>query len=407
VLLIQGISWLIPSVSQAAAFPDGFARGITGGGNATFVKPTTIADLRNAMCEAYDKQGNCTDDTPRVIRIDHTFDFRGTVMLHGIATTTESGCMANICPRGGGQWALNGANNFCHAKPAVRVSYDNAGLERLKVGSNKTLIGLGLHAGIQGMGLFIGGGVHNVIVRNLTLSDINPQVVWGGDALTIDKAEGVWIDHNTFARIGRQMIVTGWGSASHVTISNNEFDGRTPYSATCDGHHYWVWLFLGHNDTLTVARNYIHDTSGRAPHAGGMGNADIVAQLVNNVFINLTYQGAMMSRTASSHLLAEGNYFERVSHPLFNDVQQPGTAFALFDPTSPSANKACSNYLGRDCVSNLQTLSRDDYRPQDIPVLETLRHYRQYLVSPMPAEVAKRQVPREAGAGHPDLAQPQ
>jgi len=202
------------------------------------------------------------------------------------------------------------------------------------------------------------------------------------------------------------MIVTGWGSASHVTISNNEFDGRTPYSATCDGHHYWVWLFLGHHDTLTVARNYIHDTSGRAPHSGGMGNADVVAQLVNNVFVNLTYQGAMMSRTGSSHLLAEGNYFEGVSHPLFNDVQQPGTAFALFDPTSRSANKACSNYLGRDCVNNLQTLSGDDYRPQDIPVLETFRNYRQYLVSPMPAEVAKRQVPREAGAGRPELVPP-
>ena len=182
----------------------GFARGISGGGNAALVNPTTLADLRNALCATYDKQGNCTDDTYRVIRIDHTFDFRGTVMQHGKATTTETGCMANICPRGGGQWALNGANNFCHEKPAVRVSYDNAGLQRLRVGSNKTLIGLGPHAGIQGMGLFIGGGVHNVIVRNLTLSDINPQVVWGGDALTIDNAEGVWIDHNTFARIGAE-----------------------------------------------------------------------------------------------------------------------------------------------------------------------------------------------------------
>ena len=64
------------------------------------------------------------------------------------------------------------------------VTYDNAGLKPLKVGSNKTLIGLGDKAGIQGAGLFIGDGAHNVIVRNLTLSDINPRVVWGGDALT-------------------------------------------------------------------------------------------------------------------------------------------------------------------------------------------------------------------------------
>ncbi|HIE9049242.1 pectate lyase [Rouxiella badensis] len=405
-LLLQALSWLTPAVSHATDVPDGFAKGVTGGGSAASVKPTTTDELKSALCAAYDKQGNCTDDSPRVIVLDRTFDFRGTVVLHGKATTTELGCMAHVCPRGGGQWALNGANQFCHAKAPLSVTYDNAGLQRLKVGSNKTLIGLGSHAGVQGMGLYIGGGVHNVIVRNLTLSDINPHVVWGGDALTIDNAKGVWIDHNTFVRIGRQMIVTGWGSASHVTISDNEFDGRTPYSSTCDGHHYWVWLFLGHHDTLTVARNYVHDTSGRAPHAGGMGNADVVAQLVNNVFVNLTYQGAIMSRTPSSYLLAEGNYFEKVSHPLFNDVQQPGVAFALFDPVSHSSDKACLSNLGRDCVTNLQTRSGDDYRPEDISVLQAFRYSRQYLVSPMLANVARIHVPRKAGAGHADLAHP-
>ncbi len=145
------------------------------------------------------------------------------------------------------------------------MTYDRAGLQRLKIGSNKMLLGVGAHAGIQGMGLFIGGGACNVIVLNLTLSDIDPRVVWGGNALTLDDADGVWVDHDTFARVGRQMIVTGWGSATHVTISNSEFDGRTPYSATRDGHHYWVWLFLGHHDTLTLVRNFVHDTSGRAP----------------------------------------------------------------------------------------------------------------------------------------------
>ena len=391
---------LIPQLSQAANHPKGFAKGVTGGGEAAAVHPATPTELKNALCARFDTRGNCTDDTPRVIALDHTFDFRGSVVSDGSAQVTEAGCMANACAHGGGQWAIDGANHFCQSKPPTTVTYDKAGLQRLKIGSNKTLLGVSARAGIQGMGLFIGSGAHNVIVRNLTLSDINPRVVWGGDALTLDDADGVWIDHDTFARIGRQMIVTGWGSATHVTISNNEFDGRTPYSATCDGHHYWVWLFLGHHDTLTLLKNYVHDTSGRAPHAGGMGNAEIRAQLVNNVFAHLTYQGAIMSRTVSSHLLVEGNDFEDVSHPLFNDTRQPGTAFALFAPIPQSANDTCQSALGRPCVANQQHLSGDDYRPQDAPVLAAFKEYRQYLIAPQPAETARIEVPSNAGAGH-------
>jgi len=252
VLLLSGAQCL-----RAADIPDGFAKGVTGGGSAAAVHPSTLDELRSALCSSHDSHGVCTDDTPRVIVLDRTFDFRTSVIANGNTTTTEPGCVVKPCPQGGEQLALNGANNFCQSRPPVMVTYDNAGLKPLKVGSNKTLIGLGDKAGIQGAGLFIGDGAHNVIVRNLTLSDINPRVVWGGDALTLNKADGVWIDHNTFARIGRQMIVTGWGSASHITISSNEFDGRTPYSSTCDGHHYWVWLFLGSQDTLTLSRNYV------------------------------------------------------------------------------------------------------------------------------------------------------
>ncbi|KPW37592.1 Pectin lyase [Pseudomonas coronafaciens pv. atropurpurea] len=384
---------------RAADRPEGFARGVTGGGAATAVHPATPDDLRSALCASHDSRGACTDDTPRVVVLDHLFDFRGSVVTNGSAETTEPGCRVKVCPHGGEQLALNGANGFCQSRPSVMVTYDNAGLKPLKIGSNKTLIGKGGNAGILGTGLFIGDGAHNVIIRNLTLSDINPSVVWGGDALTLDRVDGVWIDHNIFARIGRQMIVTGWGAASHVTVSSNEFDGRTPYSSTCDGHHYWVWLFLGSQDTLTISRNYVHDTSGRAPHAGGMHNAEVRAQLVNNVFQRMTYQGAIMSRTESSHLLVEGNDFENVAHPLFNDVDQPGTAFALFDPASLAVPDACTRVIGRACVANQQRVSGEDYRPQDVSALKAFSDYRQYLITPVSADEAREEVPKEAGVG--------
>ncbi len=131
-----------------------------------------------------------------------------------------------------------------------------------------------------------------------------------------------------------------------------------------------------------------------------MGNAEVRAQLVNNVFAHLTYQGAIMSRTASSHLLVEGNDFEDVSHPLFNDTRQPGTAYALFASAAQSTNDACQAALGRPCVANQQHLSGDDYRPQDASVLEAFKQYREYLIAPQPAGIARIEVPRDAGAGH-------
>jgi hypothetical protein len=68
-----------------------------------------------------------------------------------------------------------------------------------------------------------------------------------------------------FSLIGRQMIVLGFGPSGRVTISNCEFDGRTSWSASCDGRHYWVILGYGNDDFVTFVGNYIHHTSGRSP----------------------------------------------------------------------------------------------------------------------------------------------
>jgi hypothetical protein len=112
----------------AASHAEGFAKDVTGGGQVAAVRPATPAALQKALCASFDPRGNCTDDTPRVIALDHTFDFRGSVVSDGSATVTEAGCMANACPQGGGQWAIDGANHFCQSKPPATVTYDKAGV---------------------------------------------------------------------------------------------------------------------------------------------------------------------------------------------------------------------------------------------------------------------------------------
>lgn len=77
------------------------------------------------------------------------------------------------------------------------VSYDNAGILGITVNSNKSLIGKGSASVIKGKGLRIVSGAKNVIIQNIAITDINPKYVWGGDAITLNNADLVWIDHVT------------------------------------------------------------------------------------------------------------------------------------------------------------------------------------------------------------------
>ena len=54
--------------------------------------------------------------------------------------------------------------------------------------------------------LFISGQFFNTHDRNVAITDINPKYVWGGDAITLDGCDMIWIDHVTVcAKRGR-----GW-----------------------------------------------------------------------------------------------------------------------------------------------------------------------------------------------------
>lgn len=214
---------------------EGFAKGVTGGGSASPVYPTTTAQLTSYL----------TDSSARVIILDRTFDFTGTE-----GTSTETGCApygtASAC-----QVAINKdswCNNYQPNAPKVSVKYDKAALNPIVVGSNKSLVGVGSKGVIKGKGLYIAKGAKNVIIQNVHITTLNPQYVWGGDAIALDNTDLVWIDHVTTSLIGRQHIVLGNGASNRVTISNNKIDGATSWSATCNGYHYWGLYFTGSAD---------------------------------------------------------------------------------------------------------------------------------------------------------------
>ena len=175
----------------------------------------------------------------------------------------------------------------------------------------------------------------------------------GGDAIQLVGTNDIWIDHNKFSLIGRQMIVTGYDAAGKVTISNNEFDGVTSWSASCNGEHYWTMLFLGDQDYITLSNNYVHDVSGRAPKVGGSGS--ITMHAVNNYFENIG--GHDFDVAEGGNVLIEGNVFKSSKQPITAASASDGGS--LFNVPSTSSASTCTSYLGRACVANELTDSGD------------------------------------------------
>ncbi|ETM38015.1 hypothetical protein L914_15568 [Phytophthora nicotianae] len=323
----------------------GLAAGTTGGGSATPVYPTTTAQL-----VAYLK-----DSVPRVIVLNKTIDFRGTE-----GTTTEAGCRPDytreciaknngyksqdVILQSGGMSNTGG----CSDGTSVTVTYDNAAITPMTVTSNKTLRGIGTTGVIMGKGLWLNGD--NIIIQNVHITELNRHLVWGGDAFYIQGSNGgstamnkIWLDHVKVSRVGRQFLTTNAASVSTMTISNSDFDGRTDYSASCDGRHYWSFIFYGKNTRFSMVNNYIHSTSGRSPKLGGDSSANVIAHIANNYWADNS--GHSFEVGVNSWILAEGNYFKDTTLPLL--AGSDGNMYAA------TATTECNSYLGRSCVANV------------------------------------------------------
>lgn len=76
-----------------------------------------------------------------------------------------------------------------------RIIYVKGAIElpsRLRLGSNKSLLGVGWNAQIKNKGITV-NGTDNTIIRNLKISFIEDA-----DCITINNATRVWVDHNEF-----------------------------------------------------------------------------------------------------------------------------------------------------------------------------------------------------------------
>ncbi|KAJ4312133.1 hypothetical protein N0V94_007611 [Neodidymelliopsis sp. IMI 364377] len=301
---------------------EGFATGVTGGGSATPQYPKDIAQLTSWL----------TDSTARVIVLDKTFDY----------TTSEGTVTGTACATWGtGAKCQRILLDKCDAgQTKETVTYYKAAKQPIKVGSNKTILGIGSKGIIKGKGLSFGG--KNVIVQNIQVSDLNHKYVWGGDAISFAGADLIWIDHVTTARPGRQHYVFGFDPSTRITLSSNFINGASDYSTGCDGYHYWVFEMVGTGDSITMKNNYITKTAGRGPALSGK----TLLHAVNNVWFDVKGHLLEGGETTARGIF-EGNVFNNVN-TVVGDYRG-----RLFGSPDANTNKQCSTALGRSCEVNL------------------------------------------------------
>ncbi|KAF5583051.1 pectate lyase 1 [Fusarium subglutinans] len=238
---------------------------------------------------------------------------------------------------------------------------------RLKVGSNTSLIGVGLTAHITGAGVDVYHG-DNVILQNLKITHILDN-----DCITIRNSTRVWVDHNEFA--------------SDINQGPDHYDGQVDIIRASDWitvswnyfHDHWKSSLVGNDATfrdldfghlhVTYHHNYWRNMGTRGP-AGRFGHQHIY----NNLYEDFLYQ-AIHSRS-DNQVLVEGNVFrgntsEALStYGLVIPMDSPNTCTCGDEELDGYANLGAKNDWGKAGVNITQkgNFYKADYKYKLTPL---------------------------------------
>ncbi|TXS41220.1 pectate lyase [Streptomyces sp. uw30] len=197
---------------------------------------------------------------------------------------------------------------------AATINMNPVGKE-IKVQSDKTIVGSGTSGHIVGGGFFLGSGVHNVIIRNLTIRDAY-QGVWNDkdhdfDAIQMDGAHHVWIDHNDLRHMADGLIDVRKDS-TNVTVSWNKLSN--------DNKAFGIGWTDNVVTDITIHHNWIRETEQRNPSADNAAHAHLYNNFLEDVAgtdIKSSYGNYSRGRTA---MVLENSSFQGVNNPVIKDA---------------------------------------------------------------------------------------
>ncbi|MFD3656804.1 pectinesterase family protein [Streptomyces sp. NPDC058620] len=208
---------------------------------------------------------------------------------------------------------------------AATITMNPVGKE-IKVASDKTIVGAGTSGQIVGGGFFLGQGVHNVIIRNLTIRD-SYQGIWNDkdhdfDAIQMDGAHHVWVDHNDLRHMADGLIDVRKDS-TYVTVSWNKLSDNNKT--------FGIGWTENVTTDLTIHHNWFRETEQRNPSTDNVARAHLYNNYLQDVpgtDITTSYGNYARGRTK---MVLENSYFEGLANPVTRDttaaVVQRGNVF--------------------------------------------------------------------------------
>jgi pectate lyase len=231
------------------------------------------------------------------------------------------------------------------------------GPDKIPIASNKTLLGVGASAHLDGVGLAINGS-RNVIVRNVAVSNI----VADGSGIVNDAievtggAKNVWIDHcDLYSDLdhGKDYydgLLDIKNASSFITISWNAI------------HHHFKASLISSGDEqvgdaairITYHHNYFHDCGSRLPSIR-FGKAHIFSNYYKN-----NAGGSCVNSRMGAVVRVENNFFETSKDPIgFADSPMTGYWQVI--------NNVFSSCTGSQPTTSTGTLTPPYAYPMDAP----------------------------------------
>ncbi|GAA2207426.1 hypothetical protein GCM10009850_028840 [Nonomuraea monospora] len=180
----------------------------------------------------------------------------------------------------------------------------------IRVASNKTIVGAGTKGHIVNGGFFLGSGVSNVIIRNLTIRDTRMadddpgDDAYDYDGIQMDTAHHIWIDHNHITRMNDGLIDSR-KDTSYLTISWNVLADNNKA--------FGIGWTENVTSRMTIHHNWLHDNNQRNPSTDNVA----YAHLYNNYLQNISGYGNY-SRGATK-MVIENSYYDNVKDPYYRD----------------------------------------------------------------------------------------
>ncbi|KAI1841162.1 hypothetical protein JX265_000501 [Neoarthrinium moseri] len=205
----------------------------------------------------------------------------------------------------------------------IIVSGAISGAAKIRVGSDKTIYGES-GSSIEGVGLYV-KGVNNVILRNLKLTKVLAE---NGDAIGIQAAKNVWVDHCDLSsdldhdKDYYDGLLDVTHAAEWVTISNTHL------------HDHFKASLVGHSDSnadedtgtlhVTYANNYFSNINSRQPSVR-FGNVHIINQLWEGA------KGTGVNTRMGAQVFIQSSAFVNCATKAVESADSDTTGYAVLD----------------------------------------------------------------------------